>query len=243
MQQLQASNFDIQSLLSSSTEITKHPGDARVVPSVQAASQAVGFSVKSPSALPPGVSLNEIRVQGEGTVRFTADTERLKALLDAAGVTDVKLPTALNGKTVTVNKPALVIMSYGNSRDNIMFLQSHNPQVQLPDGVDMAQLGEIALRFAGMKADEARNFARTIDWTSTLLVPVPATATSFSKVMVGNSEGLLITTGGAMAAAFDTKGTRVPSQGSTLVWVDGDMVYAITGAGSTSLIDIATSLR
>ena len=244
MQQLASDKFDIQSLISSSTTVVKDPGKPTVVDSPAAAAQLAGFAVRAPTVLPPGATLKQIEVQGEGTVRFTADTARLQSLVDTLGMTDVQIPAQLNGQTVTVNKPPLVIMQYQNGKDTIDFAQSHNPQIALPDGVDMAQLGEIALRIIGMPADEAHSFAQSIDWSSTLLVPVPANASSFTKVSVGSAEGLMIMTSGVLVPTTTAeKATRTPSPRSILIWAEGDMVYAITASGSTALVDIATSLK
>jgi hypothetical protein len=159
----------------------------------------------------------------------------------------------LNGQTVTVDKPAMVVMNYQNGNNRLTFMQSHNPQIALPEGVDMAQLGEIALRVAGMAPDEARRFAQSIDWNSTMLIPVPANASSFRQVDVHGTSGLLITTSGAgflpPSVQKDANGNpqarepRAAQPGSILVWAEGDMVYAVEGTGNVTLVDLANSLQ
>ena len=245
MKQLASDHLDIQSLISSSSTVVKDPGKAVTVDSAAAAGRLAGFTVRTPTVLPPGATLRRVLVQGEGIVRFTADTARLQSLIDALGLTDVQIPAQLNGKTVTVDKPPVVIMQYRIGGDTLEFIQSHNPQIALPDGVNMAQLGEIALRVVGMSADEAHRFAQTLDWSSTLLVPVPANAKSFTKVSVGNSEGLMITTSGAVIP--NTTAAKPPEtarpRSTLLIWADGDMVYAITTSANGALVDVATSLK
>jgi len=39
-----------------------------------------------------------------------------------------------------------------------------------------AQLAQIGLEFTGMSSDQAAAFTKSVDWTSTLVVPVPINA-------------------------------------------------------------------
>jgi hypothetical protein len=246
LKELQSSNIDVQSLISSTTEIVKNPGKPQLVDSPATAAKVAGITVRVPSQVPAGFSLSQVMVQGAGTVRFKADTSKLQTIVDAMGLTDVKVPAQLDGQTITVDKPAMVVMDYQNVKDRVTFVQSHSPQIALPDGVDMAQLGEIALRIAGMSADDAHNFAKSIDWTSTLIVPVPANAASFTTVDVRGAKGLLITTNAVPVQpvpASVKEPTRMMRPSSTLMWAEGDMVYAITGTGTVALVDIANSLQ
>lgn len=249
---LEQNKVDIQSLLSSNTEVLKEPGEPVTVDTPQAAAQLAGLNVFTPANVPQGYKLDKISVQGAGSVRFKADTARLQSLIDTLGVTDVQIPAQLNGQTVTVEKPPVVVMNYAltvngavpTNTKHLIIMQAHNPQVTLPDGVNMAQLGEIALRVAGMSADEAHRFAQSIDWSSTMLVPVPATASSFREVNVRGVTGLLVTTSNSSTAQGTGKGAYASSSGSILLWAEGDMVYAITGSGdNVQLVDLANSLQ
>ena len=71
-----------------------------------------------------------------------------------------------------------------------MFLQGPIPEVLMPPGVDLAQLGEIGLRILGLPENDAREFAKKVDWHTTLVVPVPPMATRFRQVIVGGSQGV-----------------------------------------------------
>jgi hypothetical protein len=245
LKELQSSNLDVQSLISSTTEIVKNPGKPQMVDSPATAAQVAGITVRVPSQVPAGYNLDQVMVQGSGTVRFKADTSKLQTIVDAMGLTDVTVPAQLDGQTITVDKPAMVIIDYTNTRDQVTFMQSHNPQIALPAGVDMSQLGEIALRIAGMSASDAHNFANSIDWTSTLIVPVPANVASFTTVDVRGAKGLLITANAAAVqpAPASVKGPAMRRPTSTLMWAEGDMVYAISGTGTVALVDIANSLQ
>jgi hypothetical protein len=73
-----------------------------------------------------------------------------------------------------------------------------------------------------MSAADAHTFCQTVDWSSTLVVPVPLNGSSFRTVPVDGVNGTLVE-----AAA------RGKFQGHyTLLWVKNGIVYAVDGAGS-----------
>ncbi|MEP7199471.1 MAG: hypothetical protein ABI874_06620 [Chloroflexota bacterium] len=242
MQQIANSKIDVESLISKNVEVVKKAAEPQAVSNAAAASQAAGFAVKTPRQLPAGMTLVETLVQGESIVRVTADTAVLQALLDTLNIKDIKAPAKLNGAVVTLRKPAMVMMRYKTSSNATVLMQAHSPEVALPAGVSMADLGEIGLRIVGLNASEARQFAQTIDWNTTVLVPVPANAASFREVSVRNTKGLLITTGGTGGSSVRSPdGAR---QQSLLLWSEGDMVFAVDGGfAGADLIEFANSLN
>ena len=134
------------------------------------------------------------------------------------------------------------MMTYGAGHDAARFLQARSPEVTLPDGVNLAQLGEIGLRIAGVSADEAHRIAQSTDWTSTLFVPIPTDAASFRDVTLSDgSTALLVTTGGTGATSVRSdEGGR---QQSTLLWSKNGMVYALTGGFVGDVVEIANSIQ
>ncbi len=253
-QALKQNNVDLKTLLGSQAEVLKEPGKPVTVGTPQEAGQMAGITVLTPANLPAGYALKQVQVQGAGSARVKADTAKLQTLLTDLGVTDVQVPPQLDGQTVTVDTPPVVGLEYATAdgRNHLTVLQAHNPQVSLPEGVNLAQLGVIALRVAGMPADQAQDFASKIDWNSTLIVPVPANASSFRQVDVRNTTGLLITTDSRTvtvpaseqgAASGSGSVTRTIPPSSFLIWAQGDMVYAVTGTGNVALVDLANSLH
>jgi hypothetical protein len=121
----------------------------------------------------------------------------------------------------------------------VHLVQANSPEVTLPTGVDLAQLGEIGLRILGLDPAEARRMASTIDWTSTLVVPVPSNASSFREVTVHGQRGLLVTTNGDPAGT--PNGRRA---GAIVMWTEGDRVFALAGnLDSMELMQMAESVR
>lgn len=242
MEQIRSSNIDFESLVGSSVQKVKDPGQPPRAADAEEASRLAGFHVRTPSALPSGAHLSQIYVQGEGIVRVTADTAKLQSLLDLLQIKDVKAPQQLNGKTVTLRKPPTVVMNYSTGREPLSFIQARSPEVELPAGVNLSELGEIGLRIVGLNASEAHQFAQRIDWHTTMLVPVPANAASFREVDLRNAKALLITTGGTGGSSVRAdNGAR---QSSLLLWSEGEMVYALEGGPvGPELIDFANSLK
>ena len=58
--------------------------------------------------------------------------------------------------------------------------------------MDVAQLAQLGLEFTGMSAEEAAAFTSSIDWTSTLVIPIPRNAATYTDVSVDGVTGKLI---------------------------------------------------
>jgi hypothetical protein len=231
--QLKSGDLDIKALLSDDVEVLKEPGEPLAVESVEAAAQIAGIKARVPTVLPRGTAQPEIFVKGDAGARLTADTAKLRTVMNALEIHDLEVPERLDGASVEVKVPSSVVLKYGRGSDSLTLVQSRSPEIALPEGVDLAQLGEVGLRIAGLSPTEAHTFAQSVDWHSTLLVPVPANAASFREVNVQGATGLLVTTSGSRG------GRR-----SVVLWSDGDMVYALSGGASTSeLVEMANSLQ
>ena len=81
-----------------------------------------------------------------------------------------------------------------------------------PADVDPTVLGEALLQVLGTEPAEARRIAQSIDWTSTLLLPVPQDLGSFREVTVNGVSGVLL-------EPFD------PESESALIWQKDGMLF------------------
>ena len=212
------------------------------VANIQAAAQETGLQLRVPAALTQDPASAKVLVRQMQTLHFKGNVARLNALIQAVGITDVSIPAHLEGAIVTVTKPAAVMMRWTQASQPFSLLQAPVPSVELPDGVDLAQLGEIGLRIIGVEPVEAHRIAQLTDWNSTLLVPIPTNVGSFRNVTLSNgATSLVVTTGGTGASeAHASDGER---QRTMVVWVYDDMVYAITGGSSRDVIDAANSVQ
>jgi hypothetical protein len=232
---------DLKALMGESVVVNKPQQEPQVVTDAAAASALAGIPVKLPSA-----GVTELRVMPGSDARITGDSNKLAAVLQLMNITDVAVPAGLDGAVIDIKTPAMVSARIGSGRGEITLLQAKSPDITLPDGVSMAQLGEIALRVMGLTADEARDMAARIDWNSTLVVPIPSNAASFREVTVNGASGLLITTTRQPAenAEANVGGPRQMRGGSVVMWSDGDVVYAVQGqVEAVELIALAESLR
>jgi hypothetical protein len=124
-----------------------------------------------------------------------------------------------------------------------VLMQSAIPQVALPEGFDLALLGRLGLRLSGMSAEEALTFSRSIDWRTTLLVPVMIQGGTFREVDVAGEKGLLVSYDPPVQPGTDGAARR-PRRQSLLLWSTAEQAFAITGPGAgMDLLEMAHSLR
>lgn len=205
-------------------EITSEFGSLTPAESLTEAGALTGLAVRSLTAL--GVP-DGIYVSDGGSGRLTIDLEGARAILEAAGVDPRLLPDALEGELVDVIIQAGVEQQW---QDGTTLLQTESPLVEYPDGLDPTVLGQALLQVLGMNEDEAVRLAQSIDWTSTLLLPVPQEFATFNEVTIDDVSGLAL-------ASLD--GTH-----SVVMWQKEDVIYLLSGPGTTNdLVSLADSLQ
>ncbi len=241
----------LSQLISSSLKVTQKPGDPVNASDANQASQLAGFNVR----LPEGMTPSRIDVMNASAFTLTIDRAKAEALLKEAGRSDLVLPDSIDGAEISVNIPASVSTAYGtcpppskdgngpnmNGRgsrgrlyaDCVMFAQIPSPTVTAPPTVNVPQLAQIALEFTGMSPEQAKSFTDTVDWTSTLVVPIPKNAATYEQVTVDGVKGTLIQRPADDAPQF------------VLLWVKDGIIYTIGGLGSNSqqAIQMANSLH
>ena len=72
-----------------------------------------------------------------------------------------------------------------------------------------------------MSPSEAHTFVQNVDWTSTLVIPVPHEGGSLQKESVDGVEGTLI--------SAPPRGRR--PEGYTLIWTKNGVIYSLAGFG------------
>ena len=112
------------------------------------------------------------------------------------------------------------------------FMQAPSPTVSVPPNLNMSEIAEAALELAGMSPGEAHSFCQTVDWSSTMVVPIPRNTSSYEKVTVDGVDGTLIT-------ETLTEGNRY-----TLLWIKNGVIQSLMGKGDSSdALTLAASLR
>ena len=240
---LQQGDLDLKTLVGQQVEVLVPSVEPEIVDGADAAAAAAGIVVRRPAVLPDGAALAEVRVGRPGSFRVWLDVAKLESLARALGVEDVAVPAEWDGAAVLVQASPVVALRYHRGDDDFLLLQSRSPFVELPEGVDLARLGTLGLRMAGMSAEEAAIFGRSIDWRSTLLVPIPADGGTFREVDVNGARGLLVTSFRRPREGADRPRGRGRWQ-SVLLWSAADEVFALSGPGNGVLVlEMARSIR
>jgi hypothetical protein len=227
-------------LISNSMDMSQEPGDPVQAADAAQASQLAGFNVRVPQDSTP----SQIYVTDAAAFTMTIDRAKAQALLDEAGRSDLVLPQSVDGAEISVSIPSAVSVSFGtcpkpeadsSEADNeqnpirrypdcVILAQIPSPNVSAPADLDINQLAQIGLEFTGMSAEEAASFTSTVDWTSTLVVPIPSNSATYEQVTVDGVTGTLI--------------QRPSREGEpttfALLWVKDGIIYAISGRGSNS---------
>ncbi len=229
----------IAQLISDNVVVTMKPGEPAPASSAGAASQMAGYSVRTLDGLG---SQPQISVADEGAFHMTLDRDRIQAVLDQAGRSDIQIPATVDGNVVAVHIPRLVRQLYGSCPSSVKagaapgaagpadidpagcidFVQVPSPIVSVPPTLNIAALAEAGLQVTGMSAAEAHAFCQTVDWSSTLVIPVPQNGSSYRTVPVDGVNGTLV---------------EIPPRGNfigryTLIWVKNGMVYSLGGKGT-----------
>ena len=239
-------------LISNSMNITQEPGEPTEAADAAQASQLSGFNVR----LPQSATHSQIYVTDGAAFSITVDRAKAQALLDEAGRGDLVLPDSVDGADISVTIPPSVSVAYGTCPkpqadssekeytegqnperrypDCVILAQIPSPSVNAPADLDIKQLAQIGLEFTGMSADEAAAFTSTVDWSSTLVVPIPSSAADYEQISVDGVTGTLI----------QRRSREGELSTFALLWVKDGIIYAISGRGANSgqAIEMANSL-
>jgi len=240
IKQLSGILSDPTSLFISQPSVVGTPNSSRFG-SVQEAAQAAGFTPDQPATFPTAPASTQFTVHDNMKVAAQVNVDTIRKLLETAGITDVSLPDALGSEPITADVPPFVESRYTGNGYDITLVQGHSPNVTLPKGVDLAQLGKAGLELIGMQPDQAGQMSRQIDWSSTLVVPFPANLNNVLKVDIGGSQGFLVTAQGASSSKEDAGNMMA------VYWQKGDRFYVLAGRGpemtTDSLLLAARSVR
>jgi hypothetical protein len=242
--QLDSSSF--QAIMSDSVKVT-NGGPAQDVADAQAASQLTGFQVRLPADMQPA----HLAYQPGSKAVYKVNRAQLQALLAEIGHSDIQIPTALDGATVSVEVHGGAVAQFGDcpSLPSVekapdvqqpptgpsctTLVQMPGPTISAPPGLDMEAIGQAYLQVLGMSPTDAAAYASNVDWTSTLVIPIPRSGTSSSSVSVDGVTGTLI-----------KQYPGSPRGQYVLAWVKDGILYGLTGPGNgNNALDIANSLK
>ncbi len=206
-------------------------GSLREVSSLDEATAVLGRKPATPHELPANVSGVSPRffVGDAGTASVTIDVARAREMLARLGIQFASLPDPADTPTVTVtlNVPASAAQVYENGDQKLVVAEMDSPELLLPETIDPELLREDLLSLPGLPPELVAQIRAVRDWRETLIIPVPADATTRQVTLHGVS-GLLIEA----------------SEGSAVLWQKDGVLHAVGGTvdGVTAL-SVAESVR
>jgi hypothetical protein len=202
-------NQRLGEIISSSITVLREPEEPQEVADAQTASQLVGYPIRLPTK---AAATPSIVVNGGTAFEMVIDRERVQAFLEEVGRGDLVLPQSLNGAVVNVDIPRGVSALYGecpsvkksddeqspeekrrvNYPNCIIFSIFASPTVTTPPDLDLAQLVQLGLEFSGGQLKMPNHSTQQIDWTSTLVIPIPKRDAHLEQLSVDGVIGSLI---------------------------------------------------
>src|SRR5215471_13750675 len=201
--------------------------------SAEAASELAGFRVRVVGGRADSPAFT---VLGRHSFNMTAERARLQDIFNQAGRPDLVVPESVDGAMIAVQIPRGVLVRYGNCerprkdgqntqdqsqpariQNCLVLFEIPSPLVSVPSNLDVGQLAEVALQVAGLSPGQAKEFSQTVDWKSTLVLPLPRHVRSYNMVDVSGVQGTLVSHFAG------------PGPNYTLVWVKNGVVYSLVG--------------
>jgi hypothetical protein len=210
-------------------QLIGEPGEPTVVDSVEAAEAATGLDVRLPA---DAGRPSTVQVTDGGSGRLIVNVAAARALAEAAGADPQLIPDSLEGQAITATLFPSVTSEYrrfGSYPGGVSLMQMPSPEIAYPPGVDAREIGRALLQLLGMKPRQAARLADSLDWTSTLLLPIPEDVASFQEVEVDGVPGLLL--------------TSLDGQHAALLWQKDGMVYFVVGANGAQVVAVADRLE
>ncbi|MCA9990215.1 MAG: hypothetical protein H6666_12735 [Ardenticatenaceae bacterium] len=206
-------------------QLLTDPGEPQTVSSLGQAEELYGRAVRTSDALGKPVNIG-LTAGGQG--QLVVNLEGARAIMAAAELDPMLLPDSLDGAVIAATIYPAVAQEWA---DGTVLVQTESPLVNYPDDVNPAVLGEALLQFLGMTPGEARRLASNIDWTNTLLLPVPTDVASFSELQIDGVSALGL--------------SNLRGQGGAIMWEKNGTVYLLSSSDKSlaELRDIAKTLR
>ncbi|MCM8749429.1 hypothetical protein NET02_09745 [Thermomicrobiaceae bacterium CFH 74404] len=203
----------------------------REVGSLDEAATLLGREPAAPGELPAAVSGASPRyfVGEAGTASVTIDVARAREMLARLGVQFASLPDPAVAPTVTVtlNVPASAAQVYESGDQMLVVAEMGSPELILPETIDPELLREDLLSLPGLPPELVAQIRAVRDWRETLIIPVPADA-STRQVTLHGASGLLI---------------EAP-EGSAVLWQKDGVLHAVGGTmDGETVLSVAESVR
>jgi anti-sigma factor RsiW len=239
--------------LAQQVKVTRPAGKPVEVANAAQAGEQVKFHVRVSND--PAQSISRMTVQPGVAFEGTFNSDLVQEVLQGMGKSNLTLPAGLNGAVIKANIPDAVTTTYGTCRYNtdpaatgatggpsvgigdkcLLLVQLPSPTVDTPPDLPVQKLAEIGLQVLGQSPEKAAQLAAQIDWTTTLVIPVPRGEMNSQTVKVDGVDGTLL-------SQLSSDSSMKPTY--TLVWVKNGIVYGLLGSGDPArAIALGNSLQ
>ena len=200
------------------------PIEPTVVGSVAEAASLAGFN-----PLTSDLEVELVQVSAASSETFTPNVDEIRAVYSALDLDPNLIPDNIDGQPFDVSfNPGIGIEYEGEFYTGQML----NPTVNVPDGVDMKVLGKAWLMLLGMSEAEATTMSESIDWATTLVMPIPSGDTTVQEVTVRGKMGLLMVS--------EDEG---PDHMAVVVWQENGYIVIASGRSSVEVLAFAEGLK
>ena len=184
--------------------------------------------VKLP-AIPSDMTFEGVDVSTPYTIHFEMNVEKANKLLAQLKVEN-RFDENLSGKRFSLHVANMQNIWMKNDKDSISYSVVSAPELQAPEGVDMAQLRDTMLSLPFIPNNVKKQMLSIDDWQHTLPLPYLEDGDSKMKeVKVHGQAGVLITN----------------SYHKQLIWQENGQIHTLGGSNSTEeeLLALAKNLK
>jgi anti-sigma factor RsiW len=218
------------------TETLVEPGEPQHPATLDEAEALAGFGLLTP---PDHPAPDDIVVRGEMVFSATPDVELMRELFEAAELSPDLVPEEIDGQTFVFHEPKSVVQIWSDEEGDeaLMITQMPSPSVDYPEEIDEAALASAMLQLLGYAPDEAASLATSIDWSTTLVLPIPTSDVDFHETTVDGAEGFVFE-----YTPDDAGPNAAPVH--TVLWQRNGMITAVSGVGGEeAVLAIANALE
>ena len=233
MQELEGLEDLLNAGLLGEPTVLRQPGEPIQVADAAVASALAGYDVRVPSRQPDWLLPAGMSVAAGPALRVEVDSDAAIAVLNALGINDLDLPGGL--LAVEADFGSVVTQVYRASQSRLEIMQMPAPEATVPGDIDPAMLGKAWLQILGLPEAEAERVSRAVDWTSTLVIPMPTELVSYREVEVDGTTGLVVETRSASGNRHD----------GVMLWQRDGFIFAVsvTDISQADWIFVADSLE
>jgi len=225
--------LDTENLIFVDQEVLEEPGEPVQVASIEEAESLLGYDLREAEGYGSPV---EVMVTDGTRMRLTPDLASLQLVYSAVGLDPAIIPQEIDGQPFELAMEAGAASQYETEfGTSFVVMQAPAPTTNVPDGVDADALGIAVLQLLGMSESDAQSMANNIDFTTTLLLPIPTSELNLIReVSVDGTTGILF------ESDWDGEGQPV-----SLLWQKGGYVYSMhtDNGGTFALVDAANTLK